>query len=195
MRLKKPTFRARVAAASGCSGGSSSTVMPAARRRSMPRPLTSGLGSRNATSTRASPTSMSASQHGGVRPWWLQGSSVTTALPPRRSAPAAAAARKATISACGPPARWVWPSKARPSGAMMRQATRGLGSDSPIAWAAKVSSPASQRGSKALWGAVMGAASAAHKHQIPHAVAQAQTALLELGQGAIVGFGGVAALA
>jgi hypothetical protein len=40
-------------------------------------PATSGLGSAMAATTRATPARMSASAQGGVRPKWLQGSSVT----------------------------------------------------------------------------------------------------------------------
>ncbi len=53
------------------------TGTPAARRAAMPPLLTSGFGSTMATTTRATRASMSAWQHGGVRPWWLQGSRVT----------------------------------------------------------------------------------------------------------------------
>jgi len=44
--------------------------------------------------------------HGPVRPWWQHGSSVTYAVAPRASAPAALSA---TRSACGPPAGAVQP--------------------------------------------------------------------------------------
>ena len=36
-----------------------------------------------ATTTRRIPAASSASLQGGVRPWWQQGSRVTTAVPPR----------------------------------------------------------------------------------------------------------------
>ena len=36
-----------------------------------------GFGSCIAATTRLTPAAISASQHGGVRPWWLQGSRVT----------------------------------------------------------------------------------------------------------------------
>ena len=35
------------------------------------------------TTTRAIPAATMASTHGGVRPWWLQGSSVDTSVAPR----------------------------------------------------------------------------------------------------------------
>jgi pyrimidine deaminase RibD-like protein len=41
------------------------------------RGATSGFGSCIAATTRARPAATSASAHGGVRPWWLHGSSVT----------------------------------------------------------------------------------------------------------------------
>ena len=44
-------------------------VGPAARSRSRPRPATRASGSSVATTTRATPAAMSASLHGGVRPW------------------------------------------------------------------------------------------------------------------------------
>ena len=52
-------------------------AMPAAAMRAVPWPLTSGLGSPTAISTRPTPAATSASQHGGVLAGWAQGSSVT----------------------------------------------------------------------------------------------------------------------
>ena len=69
-----------------------STVMPAARSRSMPVPATRSSGSSSATTTRATPAAISASAQGGVRPWWEHGSSVVYAVAPRARAPAAARA-------------------------------------------------------------------------------------------------------
>lgn len=46
-----------------------------------------GLGSVIATTTRATPARIRASLQ-GVRPWWQQGSSVTTTVPPLARAPA-----------------------------------------------------------------------------------------------------------
>jgi hypothetical protein len=54
-----------------------STSMPAARRAAAPRPSTPGLGSTMATTQRVTPAAITASTHGGVRPWWAQGSRVT----------------------------------------------------------------------------------------------------------------------
>ena len=42
-----------------------------------PAPATSGFGSSIAATTRPTPAAISASAHGGVRPKWLHGSSVT----------------------------------------------------------------------------------------------------------------------
>jgi hypothetical protein len=53
------------------------TSMPAAANRARPCPATSGFGSRIATTARATPAAIRASAQGGVRPKWLQGSSVT----------------------------------------------------------------------------------------------------------------------
>ncbi len=73
MRLKNPMFISRASAAIR----PLSATMPAARSLAMPCPATSGFGSSIAATTRASPASTSASAQGGVRPWWLHGSSVT----------------------------------------------------------------------------------------------------------------------
>ena len=50
--------------------------------------------------TRPTPAAITASEHGGVRPKWLHGSSVTYSVAPRARSPAAASA---TTSACEPP--------------------------------------------------------------------------------------------
>lgn len=73
MRLKNPTFKARDASAPG----PTSTATPAARSRANPWPATSGFGSASDATTLPMPAPISASQHGPVRPWWAQGSSVT----------------------------------------------------------------------------------------------------------------------
>ena len=54
-----------------------------------------------AMTTRPTPAAISASAHGGVRPWCEHGSSVTCTVAPRTSTPRAAASRNAMISACG----------------------------------------------------------------------------------------------
>ena len=77
MRLKNPMFSSRDATASGSSTASTCTCTPAARSRAKPWPPTSGLGSAMAATTLVMPAATSASQHGPVRPWWEQGSSVT----------------------------------------------------------------------------------------------------------------------
>jgi hypothetical protein len=132
MREKKPMLSSR--AASDIAPSTTSTRMPAARSRCTPAPLTSGLGSMANTTTRATCAAMSASQHGGVRPWCAQGSSETHAVPPASDAPDACAARSAITSACASPARCVAPSPtARPCASASTQPTRGLGSERPIA--------------------------------------------------------------
>ena len=70
------------------------TSTPAARRRSAPPPAI-GLGSSSAYTTRATPASMRACAQGPVRPVWLQGSSVTTAVRPVASATCARASTSA----------------------------------------------------------------------------------------------------
>ena len=67
-------------------------------RRAASPPAATGFGSGWANTTRATPASISACEHGPVRPVWWHGSSVTTAVAPRASAPASASA---AASACG----------------------------------------------------------------------------------------------
>jgi hypothetical protein len=73
MRLKKPMLSSRASAAPG----PTSTSTPAARSRPKPWPATSGFGSASEATTRRTPAAINASQHGPVRPWCEQGSSVT----------------------------------------------------------------------------------------------------------------------
>ncbi len=56
--------------------GASTTSMPARRSAASPRPDTSGFGSFDATTTRRTPAAITTGAHGGVRPWWVHGSSV-----------------------------------------------------------------------------------------------------------------------
>ena len=77
------------------------TSTPDASNVRMPPPLTLGSGSTNPTTTRLTPASTSALEHGGVRPKWSQGSRVTYAVAPRAASPAA---RSAKTSAWGSPA-------------------------------------------------------------------------------------------
>ncbi len=73
MREMKPMLSSVASASSS----PLATSMPAAASRASPCPATSGLGSRIAATTRATPAAINASAQGGVRPKWLQGSSVT----------------------------------------------------------------------------------------------------------------------
>ena len=100
------------------------TSIPAARRVSA-APAATGLGSLWACTTRRTPAAMRAWAHGPVRPVWLQGSRVTTAVVPRARSPARA---RASASAWAVPApRW-WPSATvRPSSSSRTHPTRGLG--------------------------------------------------------------------
>ena len=68
---------ARFSARASASRTPTVTLTPAARSRARPRPSTSGCGSPMAATTRATPARTSASAHGGVRPKWAHGSSVT----------------------------------------------------------------------------------------------------------------------
>src|SRR6185295_14442025 len=118
-RDRKPRLSSRASSSSRpCS-----KRMPAAASASPPC-AACGLGSRSAATTRATLASMSAPAHGGVRPWWLQGSKFTYAVHP--SAPERIFSR-ATISACGPPARSCQPSATTVSPCVRTQPTRGLG--------------------------------------------------------------------
>src|SRR6056297_1683619 len=99
------------------------TATPAASNHAAPPPAR-GCGSGCAITTRAIPAANNASVHGGVRPWWAQGSRVTTAVAPWAAAPAAA---RATTSPCRPGGGSVTPSPTtRPSASTM-QPTAGLG--------------------------------------------------------------------
>ncbi len=69
---------------------------------------------------------MSASAHGGVRPWWLQGSRETYTVAPSTDSFAAASAR---ASACGSPARSCQPSAITRPSFTITQPTLGLGVD------------------------------------------------------------------
>jgi len=130
MRFMKPMLSS---VASFCMSPAS-TVIPARRSASAPCPLTRGLGSWTANTTRAMRASIKALAQGGVRPWWLQGSSVTYAVAP---ATGSLAERSAMISAWGSPARSCQPSPMMRSPLASTHPTRGLG------WV--VSSPRSAR--------------------------------------------------
>src|SRR3569623_513048 len=82
----------------------------AARSFSSPCPATSGFRSVTAATTRATPALIKASAHGGVRPKWLHGSSVTYTVALRTSNPSASASCKACTLACVWPGGCVWPS-------------------------------------------------------------------------------------
>ena len=101
-----------------------STVMPCSRSCAMPRPLTFGSGSSSATTTRATPAAISASVHGGVRPWCAHGSRVTYAVAPRARSPAAS---RASTSAWAPPGGWVAPSPTTSPSSTITHPTHGLG--------------------------------------------------------------------
>ena len=73
--LRKGWLSSRAAAADLAVEKSTST--PSSRRMPGPRPEALGVGSSEATTTRAMPASRIASVQGGVRPWWAQGSSET----------------------------------------------------------------------------------------------------------------------
>ena len=73
IRETKPIFSSRAS----FSSKPLAVSMPAARNMASPLPATSGLGSVIAATTRETPAAIKASAHGGVRPVWLQGSSVT----------------------------------------------------------------------------------------------------------------------
>ena len=77
-----------------------STSMPASRSRAKPAPGDARVGIAERDDDACDAASISASVHGGVLPWWSQGSSVTYAVAPRARSPACCSA---TTSACGPP--------------------------------------------------------------------------------------------
>jgi hypothetical protein len=96
VRLKK---NGAFCAAASASSRPDATAIPPWRSTSRP-PRARASGSRMAQTTRATPAAAIASVHGGVLPWWVQGSRLTISVAPRAAAPAAASA---AISACGPP--------------------------------------------------------------------------------------------
>jgi hypothetical protein len=92
--------QARLPAYTSAARSPSSTSIPCERSVSVP-PVATGLGSATPATTRTMPARISAWVQGPVRPMWLHGSMVTTAVPPRARSPASASA---LTSACGPPA-------------------------------------------------------------------------------------------
>ena len=109
--LRKGWFSMR--AASAMSPSTKSTRTPSSRRIPGPRPAALGVGSSEAITTRRMPADRIASVHGGVRPWWQQGSSDRYSVAP---AVLPAAASSAMTSACASPGGWVMPSPiTRPS--------------------------------------------------------------------------------
>ena len=83
-----------------------------------------GLGSRIAATTRDTPALIRACAHGGVFPWWLQGSRVTYTVAPRA---APLACTSASVSAWGEPAFSCQPSPTTSSRCVITHPTRGLG--------------------------------------------------------------------
>ena len=95
--------QARLTARASSASRPPSTSTPDSRRNVAP-PIATGLVSACANTTRTTPASTRAREHGPVRPVWLHGSSVTTAVAPRARSPARV---RASTSACGEPApRW-----------------------------------------------------------------------------------------
>ena len=124
-RLRRTAVsQARLPFSASCRRTPVSTWTPASRSVAAP-PAATGVGSSTAMTTRRTPAPISASAHGPVRPVWLQGSRVTTAVPPRARSPAWASA---TISACGPPAyAWKPSPTTSPSALSSRHPTTGFG--------------------------------------------------------------------
>mmetsp|Transcript_31883 Transcript_31883/g.92342 ORF Transcript_31883/g.92342 Transcript_31883/m.92342 type:complete len:206 (+) Transcript_31883:375-992(+) len=98
-----PPIRRKKGASTSRQESSSITVTstPCSLSLARPPPLTRGLGSTTPATTRATPAARSASQHGGVLPWWLHGSSDTYAVDPLARSPACLSAN---TSAWGSPA-------------------------------------------------------------------------------------------
>ena len=96
---------------------------PAGSRR---HPAATGLASRWATTTRRTPAATSAREQGPVRPVWLHGSSVTTAVAPRAAPPTRAQGVDLGVRRAGAavvtPRRWCGP-----SASSRTQPTRGFG--------------------------------------------------------------------
>ena len=114
--------------------GSSRRPRPRRRPRAGGRapPAATGLGSDWAKTTRRTPAAISASVHGPVRPVWLQGSRVTTAVAPRAASPASV---NAATSACGVPApRWKPSAISSRPGRAARSRRAGWGRAAHPAW-------------------------------------------------------------
>ena len=94
-------------AASAISPSTKVTSTPSSRSIPGPRPAAFEVGSSEAITTRAIPAATIASVHGGVRPWWQQGSSETYRVAPEGSSSQAASAIR---SACASPGGCVVPS-------------------------------------------------------------------------------------
>ena len=84
-----------------------------------------GIGILDPDDGRRIPAAMIASVHGGVRPWWLHGSSVLTSVAPTAASPAR---RSASRSACAPPGGCVAPmAMICPSASTTTAPTHGFG--------------------------------------------------------------------
>ena len=121
--LRKAWLSWRARAAS--SPSATTTSMPSSRRIPRPRPEAFSVGSSEATTTRPMPERAIASVHGGVRPWWQQGSSETYIVAPLRSVSPASAI--AATSACGPPSIACQPSPTTSPSLTTTAPTSGLG--------------------------------------------------------------------
>src|SRR4051812_27407126 len=121
--LRKAWLRQRARAANSPSATTTST--PSSRRMPRPRPEAFSVGSSEPTTTRARPASMIASVHGGVWPWWQQGSSETYSVAPRRSA--SPHASSAARSACAAPYAACQPSPSVSPSRQTTAPTSGLG--------------------------------------------------------------------
>ncbi len=120
--LRKGWLSMRAASATWPS--TKSTLTPSSRRIPGPRPAAFGVGSSEAITTRAIPAATIASVHGGVRPWWQQGSSEMYMVAP---AVLPAAASRAITSAWLSPGGWVTPSPITRSSLTTTAPTIGLG--------------------------------------------------------------------
>ena len=99
---------------------------PPRRARCPRRPAATGFGSGWANTTRRTPAAMSLSEQGPVRPVWLHGSSVTTAVVPRGGCRRPGPGHRPRRAACPP--RGGSPLRRRvPSSSIRTQPTRGLG--------------------------------------------------------------------
>src|SRR3989441_3742106 len=127
IRCSRANRNGALRAAASLPSSPCSAATPRRRRTSSP-PRACGSGSRIAATTRRTPAARIASVHGGVWPWWAQGSRVTMSVAPRAASPARASA---FTSAWGPPYSSWKPSPTTAPSRRTTAPTKGFGATRP----------------------------------------------------------------